>query len=109
MTIDPARAAAHHCHANGCTKKTKPEMLMCFKHWKQVPRRLQQAVWRHYREGQCEDMSPSKEWHLAADAAIGAVAVLERKPISANQANALEAAGYARIGFSYFTLLEAQR
>jgi hypothetical protein len=104
--IDPNRTAAHHCHANGCATKTKPEMLMCFAHWKRVPRRLQQAVWRYYREGQCEDMSPSAEWHLAADAAIGAVAVLERKTLTANQRSALLAAGYSAAGLDIGTLLQ---
>lgn len=65
--------SAHHCHAKFCKIKTKPEMLMCFKHWKMVPRQIQLKVWRHYRPGQCEDKQPSPGWHQAADEAIAAV------------------------------------
>lgn len=38
---------------------------------------LQRAVWNAYRPGQCNDMSPSEGWHIAADAAIQAVAQIE--------------------------------
>lgn len=71
------RAANHHCHAHGCDEKVPPELLMCSRHWKRVPKKLQKAVWANYRPGQCDDMSPSKEWHKAADAAILAVAKKE--------------------------------
>lgn len=67
----------HHCHARGCSTLTKPEMLMCLKHWRMVPRNLQKDVWAHYRVGQCDDKSPSKAWYAAADAAIAAVAAKE--------------------------------
>lgn len=68
---------AHHCHARGCTKEVKPELLMCLRHWKMVPRPLQLEVWKHYRPGQCDDKNPSEAWHKAADAAIAAVAAKE--------------------------------
>jgi Domain of unknown function (DUF4326) len=64
----------HHCHARGCHAAVKPQLLMCWNHWKQVPRNIQQAVYNHYRPGQCDDKHPSKEWHEAADAALGYVA-----------------------------------
>ncbi|KWU24721.1 hypothetical protein AS149_31745 [Burkholderia cenocepacia] len=67
----------HTCHAKGCAVPVHPEKLMCGRHWRMVPRRLQLAVWRHYRAGQCEDKSPSREWLSAAHAAIDAVAALE--------------------------------
>lgn len=69
----------HTCHARGCTVPVKPELLMCFRHWKIVPREIQRLVWRHYRPGQCDDKNPSEEWHQAADAAIRAVARAEGK------------------------------
>lgn len=68
---------AHHCHARGCRTAVKPELLMCLRHWRQVPKPLQQAVWRTYRPGQCDDKRPSMAWHEAADAAIAFVAQLE--------------------------------
>lgn len=84
----------HRCHARGCTKPVKPEMLMCFAHWRMVPRLIQRAVWMHYREGQCDDKDPSELWHVAADAAIGAVARKEGRPLSANEQAALKQAGF---------------
>lgn len=70
----------HHCHARNCGVATKPEMLMCFRHWRMVPRDLQRRVWATYRDGQCDDKQPSREWHAAADAAIAAVAEKESRP-----------------------------
>lgn len=67
----------HHCHARGCRVATKPELLMCLKHWRMVPPSLKRAVWSTYRQGQCDDKDPSIEWHKAADDAIAAVAAYE--------------------------------
>lgn len=50
---------------------------MCFRHWNRVPRIIQRSVWAHYRPGQCDDKRPSEAWHVAADAAIAAVALKE--------------------------------
>ncbi len=72
----------HHCHARGCKKVTKPEMLMCFAHWKIVPEELQKAVWANYRVGQCNDKKPSEAWHKAANAAISYVAGKERRGVA---------------------------
>lgn len=77
--VSPERRAAHHCHARGCKVKTKPEMLMCKKHWFMVPKQIRVQVWATYRPGQCADMNPSEEWHKAADEAILAVARREGK------------------------------
>lgn len=67
----------HRCHAQGCVQAVRPEMLMCLRHWRMVPRNLQRAVWLHYRPGQCDDKNPSEAWHQAADAAIAFVAARE--------------------------------
>jgi len=40
---------------------------------------MQMEVYRHYREGQCDDKKPSNEWILAAQLAIYTVAVGEQK------------------------------
>ncbi len=53
---------------------------MCPKHWRMVPRRLQSLVYARYRDGQCDDMRPSLEWHEAADAAIASVALQDGCP-----------------------------
>ena len=54
---------------------------MCYAHWKKVPRKIQLAVWKHYRAGQCDDKDFTREWAQAADAAIGYIAMLESQPI----------------------------
>lgn len=82
---------SHHCHARGCTVSVKPELLMCFSHWRLVPKTVQRAVWRHYRAGQCDDKRPSREWHEAADAAIGYVAQLEGRDFNVAEARAMAA------------------
>lgn len=89
-----ARSLPHTCHARGCKVAVKPEMLMCFKHWRQVPRGIQRMVWDSYRPGQCDDMKPSAEWHKAADAAIGYVAQLEGQPVRPAEQRVLRGLGY---------------
>lgn len=69
---------AHSCHARGCNKPVPPRMLMCFHHWRMVPRDLQTAVWDTYRPGQERTKDPSPEYLAAAMAAVNAVAALER-------------------------------
>lgn len=76
---------AHSCHANGCNKPCRPELLMCPAHWRMVPEDVQRAVYAHYRHGQCVDMRPSQEWFNAAQEAIACVADAENKPMSRRQ------------------------
>lgn len=85
---------SHHCHARDCAVPVKPELLMCLKHWRMVPVKLQRAVWRYYRPGQCDDRDPSSDWHKAADAAIGYVARLEGHPLLVSELAALTEAGF---------------
>ena len=86
----------HTCHARGCRVPVRPTLLMCPQHWRRVPRSIQQAVYKHYRSGQCDDKRPSREWHEAASAAIGYVAILERTgSITVAEALALRAYGYS--------------
>lgn len=45
-------SANHPCPAEGCTKEAKPGQLMCWPHWKGLPRVIQNAVnatWRNVR------------------------------------------------------------
>lgn len=72
---------AHRCHAEGCRSPVKPEFLMCPRHWRQVPDRVQQAVWNAYRPGQCDDKKPSVAWCIAADEAVAAVAKKEKRAV----------------------------
>lgn len=63
----------HTCHARGCQVEVKPELLMCLKHWKLVPKAIQKRIWAYYRVGQCDDKNPSEEWIEAANEAIRVV------------------------------------
>lgn len=71
---------SHTCHVPDCKMEVPPERLMCYPHWKMVPKDLQAAVWRHYRPGQCDDKKPSAMYLQVANQAIQAVQVkLEKR------------------------------
>lgn len=72
--------SAHHCHATDCIKEVPPKMLMCGRHWKMVPRRLQDEVWATYVPGQERRKDPTNAYLIAARDAINAVATKEGKP-----------------------------
>jgi len=71
--------ADHECHATGCREKVHPERLMCIRHWRLVPRALQDAVYRTYRRGQCYDLQVSDEYLVAARHAVQAVEQAEAR------------------------------
>lgn len=50
---------AHTCHAIRCGKTVPPKLLMCARHWRMVPRALQNEIWATYRPGQERDKKPS--------------------------------------------------
>jgi hypothetical protein len=75
----PLAAPGHRCHAIGCEKEIDPKLLMCFPHWKLVPKFLQKQIWKWYRPGQEIDKRPSREYMAVQRLAIDAVAVLERR------------------------------
>lgn len=70
---------AHHCHATDCTTAVPPEMFMCRLHWYKVPYHQRQMIWKTYREGQCDDMNPSRAYCLVAKEAVITVARKESK------------------------------
>jgi hypothetical protein len=67
----------HTCHAKDCGVEVPPKMLMCARHWRMVPKELQQAVWREYRPGQEITKTPSAMYLQVAKEAIEAVARAE--------------------------------
>lgn len=67
----------HTCHALGCEKIVQPKLLMCARHWRMVPTRLQLAVWTYYKPGQEVSKTPSREYLTATANAINAVAEKE--------------------------------
>lgn len=77
----------HYCHAIGCRVEVPARMLMCMRHWRMVPYRLQREVYRTYRTGQEIDKLPSDEWRQAADNAINSVKALEGDAAFAGKAN----------------------
>lgn len=68
---------AHHCHATACKIPVPPEMFMCRKHWFSLPKELRNKIWKTYREGQCDDWNPSKEYCLAAKECLEFIAKKE--------------------------------
>lgn len=69
--------SAHHCHAVGCSVRTRPTLLMCAAHWSLVPRDLQTRLLAAYRPGQCADKRPSRAWLRASAECRRAVASTE--------------------------------
>lgn len=87
---------SHTCHARGCTRPVKPQLLMCMRHWRRVPPSIQGEVYAAYRDGQCDDKQPSREWHDAASAAIGWVATAEDQPLLRSEVRALSSRGHGQ-------------
>lgn len=75
---DEIEAPDHVCHARDCRERVEPRLLMCARHWRMVPAKLQADVWRTYRAGQEIDKKPTREYLAAARAAVEAVAAKER-------------------------------
>ena len=69
----------HLCHAWECERQVPPRMLMCAKHWRMVPKSLQDAVWDTYVNGQEDRKDPSYEYLIASQNAINAVADRESR------------------------------
>lgn len=74
---DRASGDVHECFVPSCHAEIPVSFLMCFKHWKQVPKELQRAVWRHYRDGQQFDSEKISRDYV--DAATKAAAFVEEK------------------------------
>ena len=64
----------HVCHAIGCNVQVRPQLLMCLKHWRLIPRDLQRAVWAAYVPGQEIRKDPTDEYLDVQRAAVEAVA-----------------------------------
>lgn len=58
----------HHCHWPGCTEQVPPAKWGCLKHWRRLPKELQDRIWRAYRPGQEDTQTPSREYVEAARA-----------------------------------------
>ncbi len=67
---------AHACHAIECDVEVPPSMLMCRKHWFQVPYALRRAVWFQYERG------ITKKYCEVAKSAVRAVAEKEERTVT---------------------------
>ena len=56
----------HECHWPGCHKQVPPAMWGCRQHWYALPPALRAKIWRTYRPGQEETMTPSAEYIAVA-------------------------------------------
>jgi hypothetical protein len=66
---------------------------MCRVHWKSLPKRLRDAVWEHYRPGQCDDWNITHEYAEAARAAVRHVAEKEGRIADTSVYDALDPKG----------------
>src|SRR5690242_11561315 len=53
---------AHTCHAPGCKRLVPPRMFCCKPHWYALPKKIRDAIWAEYREGQENDKQPSSRY-----------------------------------------------
>lgn len=72
---------SHYCHAIGCDVEVPPRLHMCLPHWRMVPKILQDVLWKHYRQGQEIDKTPSLEYIAVAFSSISCVALKEGKTL----------------------------
>ena len=54
---------------------------MCLKHWRMVPKLVQDLIWAHYRPGQEIDKKPTPEYLYTAFVSISCVAMAEGKDL----------------------------
>lgn len=64
------------CPIKGCTAHAKPNQLMCWPHWRRVPKALNYAVFDTYR-AMGESVAAAQNYRQARDAAIAAVEAKE--------------------------------
>lgn len=70
VTESPRRkseAILHTCPAEGCQQEVRDDRLMCWSHWKLVPKELQDAVYEAWNNGRG---AGTEEHQLACRAAI---------------------------------------
>lgn len=56
----------HLCHWPGCVKEVPPAMWGCTPHWYALPADIRSAIWRAYKIGQEDTMTPSRAYIEAA-------------------------------------------
>lgn len=61
---------SHKCHAIKCNVRVSPTIHMCYKHWKSLPKKIRDDIWKYYRKGQEVDKKPSPEYLDSIDKSI---------------------------------------
>lgn len=64
--LGEGQAREHHCHWPGCERQVPPAMWGCLPHWRQLPKALQDKIWRAFQPGQEKTMTPSRSYVDAA-------------------------------------------
>lgn len=60
----------HGCHWPGCKVQVPPAKWGCTAHWYMLPKPIRDKIWRAYRPGQEETLTPSREYIEATREAI---------------------------------------
>jgi len=63
----------HECHARGCRALTPRRWLCCPRHWRMIPKTLQDAVVAAYEPGQHRSARVTLEYLRAARAALDSI------------------------------------
>jgi hypothetical protein len=70
------------CPVRGCTAHAKPNQLMCWPHWRRVPKPLNRAVFETYAETRGYGaVDALRRYQEARDAAIAAVEAKEAEEL----------------------------
>jgi len=76
-------AKGNPCPVKGCTAHAKPNQLMCWPHWRRVPKPLNRAVFETYADARGRELGGEaridaiRRYREARDAAIAAVEAKE--------------------------------
>lgn len=71
----------HLCHASECKTAVPPRMFMCRRHWRMVPKVIQDRIWAEYVPGQERRKDPTEAYIEVALAAVDYVAWLEAEHV----------------------------
>lgn len=71
---------SHRCHWPTCERQVPPRLWGCRAHWRRLPERLRDAIWREYRPGQEVDKAPSERYREVAREVQNWIAEHEARP-----------------------------
>jgi hypothetical protein len=52
---------SHPCPIKGCTTPAKDEQMMCWPHWRRVPKALNRAIFETYRSRSWEEYGANRD------------------------------------------------